>query len=265
MASYDNNIENKILRYIQGKMDKTEISEFRKKIKADDTLREEVEMTRNLKFIQQNEELLAVKKAWQESVKDLKIEPDFDLEELNQNIPTDPKHSIFPKVLIGVLIVALPIAIWWFNSKTETLPPPQLDNIIATYSEPYENVISIEENENSVLALGMKAYDEANYKEAITHLSRFDTSDPSNDFFKLYLGISYYLDDQLDNAKNVLAPLANANEVYSPSAKWYLALIALKNRNLEPAIELLESLKGNEYHGQDAEELLSIMSDAARR
>ncbi|MBI5058901.1 tetratricopeptide repeat protein [candidate division KSB1 bacterium] len=90
---------------------------------------------------------------------------------------------------------------------------------------------------------GMDAYCTGDYERAATLLSQAVTHDSENDSAWLYLGVSYYLQE---DAGPALKALRQATSSTSPGVRnagqWYLAQAFLLNNQADSALEVLEQV-----------------------
>ena len=87
----------------------------------------------------------------------------------------------------------------------------------------------------------MLYYKQKEFKQAIPLLQDEVNSDVSNYLACFYLGVSYYLNNQLDEAEKYLL-LSVRNEPKEPRGYWYLAQVYLKENNRVQVNRLLRKI-----------------------
>lgn len=99
-----------------------------------------------------------------------------------------------------------------------------------------------------------KAYDESNYKLSIDLFNQLDSLLISDHFFR---GIALMESENFEMAMDDLRKVSSLDfSEYSSAAKWYLALISIKEKDFENASLLLEEIKvGNSEYADRAKEL----------
>ena len=101
-------------------------------------------------------------------------------------------------------------------------------------------------------------YNQQNYQEALPRLEGLVQSNPDNQELKLALGVSYLESNQLQQAEATFTQvLTNNNALFTDQAQWYLALTALKRKDIELTRNYLQPLLDSSTadHHNDAQRL----------
>ncbi len=259
MPGYSKYTEQDIQNYINNKMSTAERIEFDRLLKTDDELSKQVQF---FKQIRDTFERRAVAENIKASTSGLSIKPDFeglDALEKEMNTSKNPSSSnLWTWILSAVIIGLIGFAIFKFlpqENNSRPLPQDKIEEVLADYNEPFENLISYDEKETSFLSSGLKAYDRFDYKEAIELLTLARDRD-SNPGAALYLGLSFYYDNQASQAIETLKPFTTETDIYAEVASFYSALSHLKVSQIEEAEVLLKKLQTNSIFGTQATSLL---------
>ena len=164
----------------------------------------------------------------------------------------------------GVIVIAVLCALIYSptGSNLEKLPYP--------LQPPYSGESELTLRDYTLIggeqffSKGISCYSSNDYKAAIENLLKAVAKDPTEGEWWLYLGVSYFLDDQPQPAINALT---NADKfilpVFMPHAKWYLAQSYILKGNPDLAIPLLEWIcdqKDNSIYASRAEVQLKNIS-----
>ncbi len=254
MDQIDEIVHIRIFQYLNGELDETGKSQFEKDLMQDKALQEEFSLVRELRFAHKNAAIIKANQTIVESVKDIRIQPDFDLSGISGNRSwISGKWKLL--LLGGMAIAALLLFFWQKQSPPNTLDKAMTDNLVATKLQPLENNIGYAPGETSLLALGMEAYDRKDYEEAVGYLARYTESTP-DDHVRLYLAICLLFENRVEQAEAMLEDLAQKDNVFSQDAKWYLALAYLKNGKALEAKSVLKKLANDTQHGSEAARIL---------
>ncbi len=102
-------------------------------------------------------------------------------------------------------------------------------------------------------------YHQKDYKEAIVNFKYALIDNPNNNELKLYLGISFLKTGNVRQAEKLLAKIIEqGNEEKQEIAKWYLALLFLKDNKVSSK-NLLSQLFASKNYGSKAKELHSLI------
>ncbi|MGK7397261.1 MAG: tetratricopeptide repeat protein [Candidatus Cyclobacteriaceae bacterium M3_2C_046] len=246
---HNDQLIDKIERYLNGEMDRSEKETFEAALQNDKSLAESVTLHQetmhgiNQFFAHQ------LKQSLQKAEKDLADQPD------DQRLGGRGKKMYWWMGLAASLLVGI-VLIFLFNQK------PVHQEIFATYYRPYLNLVSpLERSGESAEEFNQdpfKLYESGDFEQAIDLFEKLKNEGTVGNEHLFYLGLSYLETDQVDEAVENLLLVAQRNEGFlaNPS-QWYLALAYVKAEQLQAAQEAFEELAGysNEYQDQ-AKEIL---------
>jgi tetratricopeptide (TPR) repeat protein len=249
------NVQNDIQDYINGGLSGEALKQFEADMKANKSLAEEVDFYRKISFTMQNTELITMNKTLSTIRQSTNISPDFDID------PTFlPKNNTWKWWTIGILTVSLIGAFFlWQNQATKTrlLKAKTTSTEILHSVAAFEDVIGLDADDKSPLAQGMKFYDAGLYADAIPLLKTHYQRQPTDDFGKLYLAISYLMTGQSDKAVTLLEPMSNTSDIeLADAAKWHLALALVQQGQLDKAKPLFIALQNHPRFGVNAQRML---------
>lgn len=158
--------------------------------------------------------------------------------------------------IAGAVAIGLGIVVWFFLRPSAPTPP---DGPIAT--APIELLFPIDPYRQDPFTLGMLAYKEKQYKEAIELLQQLDIEqDPP--YAKLYLGVSQLLYGVEKQAIQTLEPIEQAeNPHLIHLTRWYLAMAYLEADNPQQAIPLLKKLERHISYSGKAQKILETLEN----
>ena len=117
--------------------------------------------------------------------------------------------------------------------------------------------VSVKGNVTETLKTVQKLFNEKNYVLANTHLSRLADFYIDNEEIQLYYGITFLETDQYPLAKIKFDKLLlSKNPLFIDEANWYLALMALKQNDLETCKSHLVKVSKNSEHYKESKSLL---------
>lgn len=129
------------------------------------------------------------------------------------------------------------------------------------YFNPEEALLAVRSYESSATSIevGMKYYQEENYREAIAYFR----NEPNNLLGKLYSGFSLMELEQYEEAEEYFIEIiAHNNNLLIDQAEWNLGLCHLISGNKETAKEILTDISnGNTVYNLKALELLTKMDE----
>ncbi len=230
-----------LYRYFSNILTFEEEKEFQKLLKTDAAFKAQFEFENNLKksIKSYNKDKLRSK---------LKA---FEAELEGKKAPS----SIFKyqKVAIAASIVLL---IGWFgyHSFFCTNYAKLYANNFSTYPNTVYTITRGDEN-NSLEREAFVAYESKAYKKAI---EKFNKITSSTVYISFYKAQSYLAINDLVNAKKMFEKVQKTNAEFTAEATWYLALIALKEKNKKEAIKHLKNLVANYSYNKDKAQALLV-------
>lgn len=158
-------------------------------------------------------------------------------------------------IAAAIIIILIPIGYLLMSDEVQRAP----QELYTAYFEPYEDVISERSEGSGLLEQGLNAYNQENYRQAITYLEGFVKENPEDNSAKAYLGIAYLAVNESDKAEATLKDVSqDATGLFKEVSEWYLALAYLNlNRPALTKDQLIDitSKPDHMYHSK-AKELL---------
>lgn len=144
----------------------------------------------------------------------------------------------------AALIAGVVIGGWWLY--TQKLPR---DDLYAAYFRP-DTGLPVVMGIDSVQYLfneGMVSYKEENYTDAIRVWEQLVAGNGASDTLQYYIGMAYLNSELYADASGYLSMIAaDSQSVFYEKSIWYLALLALKDKEYAHAKSLLMQLPENE-------------------
>ncbi len=159
-------------------------------------------------------------------------------------------------------VLAVLITAWWLLQR-----PTSPDDLYAKFYQPYTLDIPVS-SRSTLLAVPLPAslvnalqqYDSGHYEKALAGLEEVLSADPDNEPANFYAGMACLQIGRFDEAYAFLLKVIATNGNYASQARWYLALIKLKQNDIEGAKELLQQItKTNGYQHTQAAALLQLL------
>jgi tetratricopeptide (TPR) repeat protein len=246
------NIQDTIKQYLDGTLLGQEKADFEKEIKNSEELAEEVRRFRQLRIFNKNKKVIEANALLSSVMAEIDIEPDYGKYE--KHFKTSIFDNVMWRWLLGGLTVLLVVGGGFFYQTSQKTKA--LKDLSKTYLQPMENIIGFPPNAQTQDAKGMAAYDNKNYSEAITLLNYASKNNPDDNSLRLYLAISYLMQEQNEKAEPLLQELVKADNLSTIPAKWYLALSLMQRNQKTEAGVLLQSLESDTVFGNRAKEIL---------
>lgn len=159
-----------------------------------------------------------------------------------------------------VSLLVLSAAGWWMLAGGQ-------DNqeVYASYYAPYEDMILVRgdtlQGVESMLRMGMEAYNAGDYAAAIGQLEAYRQAVPEDFRPFLYIAIAQAEQGDMEQADTNFKR-AMEDSTYRQQAEWYQALTYLKVDQQTAAIQLFESIVSQNpvhYRQQEAKKILSLL------
>lgn len=158
--------------------------------------------------------------------------------------------SIALMLLIGAYV-------WW-----QSQDQPDAPALFASYFTPYENVLTQRDPQgDSLLQLGLDAYDAQQYERAQSLLETYFAAAPQRKGEQLYLGICYLINKQYPPAL-IRFEQARQDPLYREQARWYEALTLLRMGKRDAAKTTLiriTQVEGPHFQQAAARQLLTAL------
>lgn len=244
-------IQDTIKKYLDGTLSPQEKAKFEYEIKNSNELAEEVRRFRQLHIFDKNRQIIEANTLLSAVMSEIDIEPDYGKYEKYF------KKSIFENTLwrwlFGGLVLLAVISVIFYQKNQMT---NELKSLSKSQLQPMENIIGFSNDDQRQAAKGMKAYDQQNYTEAITLLQYATKEDPNDNSLRLYLAISYLMQEKNEEAESLFQAIIKADDLSATPAKWYLALSFLQNGKKEEAKRLLMGIEAGESFSIRAKKII---------
>jgi TolA-binding protein len=234
----------KIEAYLRGDMAGEELRQFEKSLESDNALSSEVELFRNL------DEALADEQALKLQKETLKLGETYFNKQETTATPVR-RLSVYRRPLAIAasiaLILSLGVLFWTLNSGGGSLTNEEL---YTAYYEPYafsETVRGGDEPQNAYEE-ALSAIEQEDYAAAIGLLQTHLTEQPSDMRATFALATSYLETDPprwSEAAASYQTVIEDGNSLMVNQAKWYLALIYIKQGETGQAKPLLQALQSS--------------------
>lgn len=156
--------------------------------------------------------------------------------------------------------IVLLIGASWFGYNT--LFAVDYNDLYASNFETYPNTefaITRSDTIDTVERKAFVSYEAGDYEAAITNFENIKTVDKKfyHDFYKAQ---AYLKTENIESAKTLLKSILSKNQAFSGESQWYLALIALKEKNkIEATTRLRNLIENFDYNTAKAENLLKAL------
>lgn len=172
-----------------------------------------------------------------------------------QSWDTEAKKFRFkPWQIAASIVVLLGLSLLYFNSISISN-----DKLYATYHEPYRNVVQPivrGENKEDLLTKAFTAYENKEYKNAITYFDEI-LKLGSNETISFYKANALMEGNKTKDAIMILEVNVKNADTLQGRNLWYLALAYLKENNTEDSKKALKQLLSqSEFKTKEAKKLL---------
>ncbi len=178
--------------------------------------------------------------------------------ELNEEREVINLKSWFTKTRINLSIAAvislLIASMFLFNNVGNNSP----ESLFQDYFQPYENLNSaLRGNEQEIdnITRAYLAYERGEFENAILLFGNIDSITENRTTHQFYLGNAYLGIGEGKNAIPLFLEVSRSTSILADTAKWYLALSHLQNRDTEKAKKILIEIQNsrNDYSSQSKE------------
>jgi len=228
-------------RYITGKLEDTELWEFKTNLEKDATLAREVKLRKEIYNTIRNDKKMELLKTLS------KVRTNKQTRHFKINLHSLQIQAFAASVIVLMIIGAGLLSNYVANSNVSNFDVYSeyfIDegSILSTRSDAASN--------NSLVESGVLLYSEDKYAEAI---SLFD-SNPENVVARLYSGFSYMKLEQFDMAEKQFEYIINHNDnIFIDQAEWNLGLSYLANNKTEQADNIFNRIaSGNGAYSTQA-------------
>ena len=163
-----------------------------------------------------------------------------ELQSLEANLKEKHSKSKYKKILPWIVILILILSFLYLLKIRGTHTP---EDLYAQFYEPYPNLISpLRMGEEEVDPDVFQLYELKNYTEVIKSLKPESTLSEPQSF---YLALSYLAIEDWNQSETILEKFTNFEGRFFHAARWYRALILLRDGKPEPSKEILNSIKSD--------------------
>jgi len=230
--------------YFLNKLSADELDSFHSLLESDKLFKEQFEFEANLQKVVRHEERGKLKTKLQGYEKE-------------RALTNEKKQRSWRPLLIAASIALLFMGAWYYNANVAL----DTERLYAQNHTSYPNTVYPitrgESGDNSIERKAFEAYEAGDYRLAIDDFNKIHIADqkPYVDFYK---GQSHLNLGQVEEAKSAFAKTIVSDSGFVPEAHWYLALIALKEKDTKSAITSLKKLTAEfDYNKDKALELLN--------
>jgi tetratricopeptide (TPR) repeat protein len=242
-------LQDQLQDYLANTMSVTEQTDFERQIKDSAPLSTELLRFRQLRVLLRHQPLLQARATLQTVMAEVPVEPDYG--PYAAYFRPSPRR-FFPRWRWLMLALAPLLLIGGLLIYRDMAHRQALANIAAAQLQPMVNVIGFAADDPTNAAQAMRAYDRANYTEAVERLLIEVAGNPDDSSLRLYLAVSYLLRQQPAEAEPLLRGIIRTDDLTTVPAKWYLALCLLQRGQKAEAVTLLQSLTADTVFGERA-------------
>lgn len=237
--------EELIVKYVQGRLSKSDEREFDQLIKTDPAFKKEVEFHKNLKIVTEAED--------DDQFRQLLT--DFE----NEVSPEKIKTKNFPAKWLVAASIAVLLVLSYLFIFNQNLTPQEL---FTTSFEPYPNVVapnirsSAEDNPKKD---AFEAYEIADYEKAAQMFPML-YEETGDSYYLFYTANALIELNRAAEAIPLLQEHFKTKDRLSDKSHWYLAMAYLQTDDVQNAIIMLQKVvDGNEYDVEKAKDLLKSL------
>jgi tetratricopeptide (TPR) repeat protein len=239
-----------IERYNAGEMDEAEKQWFRKELRNNEKLRNEVELRSKTDTVLKNQDLMNLRNKLNAIEKQRK-EP-IPVRKSARAVNIKYAAAIAGFILIGSIALLS-------NRKLSN------DKILEQYYKPYEAASTSRSGElvkNTDYDFALDYYNIRDYRNAAIYFNKVLTNDPGNMHSEFLNGIANFEIQNYPEAKGSFSKvIANNNNYYIDHAQWYLALCYIKTDEKLKAVEQLAIIeKSKTIYRKDAKKILRSLN-----
>lgn len=212
--SQDEQREQRILDYVNGKMNEEDHRKMEAEINADDSLKKEVTFYQDIAKTTQKMEDDELRRLLSETDHELAGEGFFESE------PKARSRGIFPiwkAVAVAASLALLLIVGWWhgnYNYNNQALAERHFDAGVV------QNMVRSNGGSDSPLSSGMTALSSRNYEEAISFFESIPDSSGQYPEARLYLAIARYQSGDFKSAFSQSSEVSESTSRFRQKARW---------------------------------------------
>lgn len=265
-----------IENFLNQEMNATELAAFEKEMSTDKNLKAEVDFHSDVIKGIEGAAPLDFRKMVGNVHEEMKAESFFSaseteevMEKTTQKEATVRNISLFRRLAIAASFALLLTAGWFLMNQQSSSP----DQLFADNFAVHQDVLSLEIEDRlaetgfgtnkealATLQKGMDTYKAGDYQSAIDQFNAFETTAPEDalaTYANFYKAIALLKTEYVSDAQKVLEKIIEQTAFpLLDDAKWYLALIYLKQDNKQGATFLLRTLNLSDAYKERAAKLL---------
>jgi hypothetical protein len=238
----------KIEQYLNDEMTPQERKDFERQLSTDDELRDEFNLYNSI-----NNTMSATPN---------ENELRQTLQQMNQKYfaeGTAVKKGAFNKWLSIAASVILITAISLYFILTSK---PSTEKLYSDYAQHTPLNIQMRGTASDVIAQkAATAFNNKNYSTALPLLEMYLQQQPEDIQMKFAAAVCYLETENYTAGEKIFTSIANGQTAYAEAAKWYLALMALKQQDLVKCRRILSSISNTSLYFTKATALLEKLPD----
>ncbi|QCX39721.1 tetratricopeptide repeat protein [Aureibaculum algae] len=231
-----------LTRYFSDSLTAEELQLFNQLLENDTKFKEQFEFEKDLKRAIKEKERIQLKAKLQ----------DFETELKHKSTP---KNSNYKAWAIAASIAIL-LSVGWFGY--DNFFKVNYNELYSENFQQYPNTsysITRGDIDNTIERQAFVAYETGNYQTAVDNFEKLDSS--TKDYIDFYKAQAYLKLNTTDTAKPLFKKVISDNVEFVAESHWYLALIAIKEKDKQSAISYLEKLITDyNFNKEKAKELL---------
>ena len=223
---------------------------FEELLKTDASFKQQFDFEKDLKQVIRNTEKDVLKD------KLAGFEKEISSEAPVRSLP----HTNYKKWAMAASILLL-VGLSWLGYNN--LAGPNYNDLFEENFRSYPNTvfeISRGESVETIERSAFTQYELGNYRDALASFEKIPSVD-RNDYVDFYIGMSYLNLEQYAKARDFLHKVAESESKLKAEAHWYLAMISLKTKNKEQALQWLEILVNQyDYQKERSQEIIEALN-----
>lgn len=241
----------KIERYLNDEMEPQERTGFELQLQTDEALQNELQVYSKIDKTMKKDEISEQEKELART-----------LEKLNQKYilqGAKVRSGNFKKLLAAaaaVLVIVLG-SVYFLSKETQSA-----EKLYAAYAEHPALQTQLRSNKaDSLAGIAAEKFNTKNYYEALPLLQQYLQLQPEDIQMRFSEGICQLELDNFSDAENIFNAVAAGKTGYAEPAKWYLALTALKQKDIGKCRKQLKNIAKDSPYFTKAGELLKKLPD----
>ena len=222
--------EQLLYHFFSNKLSPEQEQEFNELLATDSEFKAQYDFEQDLKQVIRNKETV-----------DLKGKLAGFEKEISKDTPVRTLPNTNYRKWAMAASIALLVGLGWFGYNN--FAGPNYGNLYDENFQQYPNTsytITRGDTDDSIERQAFVAYETGNFQTAIDNFNKLDTNEKT--YLHFYKAQSYLKLDKSDEAKTLFKKVITNNSQFVAESHWYLALIAVKDKDKENAISYLKQL-----------------------